>query len=141
MKEYHTEIVIDAPREKVWGVLTDFDAYPEWNPLVEWLKGDLREGGAIEMFIKPLDRSFKATLKTFKDGTEFAWLGVQGAAWIVSGEHYYRLEDVDASTTKLLHGEYFRGIGTAFIGRSLLERMESTFNEHNRALKERVENA
>ncbi|KAF7290641.1 hypothetical protein MIND_01304400 [Mycena indigotica] len=25
-------VVIDAPREKVWSVFTDFKAYPEWNP-------------------------------------------------------------------------------------------------------------
>src|SRR5208337_3854746 len=34
MKEIHTEIEINAPAEKVWKVLTDFAAYPEWNPFV-----------------------------------------------------------------------------------------------------------
>jgi uncharacterized membrane protein len=34
MKEIHTEIEINAPAEKVWRVLTDFAAYPEWNPFV-----------------------------------------------------------------------------------------------------------
>ena len=34
MKEIHTEIEINAPAEKIWKVLTDFAAYPEWNPFV-----------------------------------------------------------------------------------------------------------
>ncbi len=34
MKVIHTEIEINAPAEAVWRVLTDFAAYPEWNPFV-----------------------------------------------------------------------------------------------------------
>ena len=33
MKELRSEIEIEAPTERVWGVLTDFAAYPEWSPL------------------------------------------------------------------------------------------------------------
>jgi hypothetical protein len=63
VKEYHTNIVIKAPVGAVWKALTNFSAYPEWNPLVGWLKGDIRANGQIQMFIKPLNRSFTATLK------------------------------------------------------------------------------
>jgi hypothetical protein len=64
---------------------------------------------------------------------------VQFAPWFLSGEHYYRLEPVDARTTRLVHGEYFRGLGSAFIGAALLKTMEDTFYRHNRRLKERLE--
>jgi uncharacterized protein YndB with AHSA1/START domain len=32
-KTLETHIEIEAPKEKVWGLLTDFPAYPQWNPL------------------------------------------------------------------------------------------------------------
>ena len=140
-KQYHTEIVVNAPVEKVWRALTDFSAYPEWNPLVGWLTGDFSPDGRIQMFIKPLDRSFEATLKRVREYEEFTWIGVQVAPWFLSGEHYYRLEKLNDTSTRLLHGECFRGLGSAFIRKPVLRRMEDTFAQHNLLLKERVENA
>ena len=36
-----TDVEIDASAERVWSVLADFDAYPEWNPfiraIVSWM--------------------------------------------------------------------------------------------------------
>ena len=32
MKTIHTEIAIKAPVERVWNVLTNFNAYAAWNP-------------------------------------------------------------------------------------------------------------
>lgn len=139
MKEYHINIVIKAPVGAVWKALTNFSAYPEWNPLVGWLKGDIRANGQIQMFIKPLNRSFTATLKRVEPDEELTWVGVQLASWIISGEHYYRLEALDRNSTRLSHGEYFRGLASAFIGKATLERMEAAFNRHNVLLKERVE--
>jgi Polyketide cyclase / dehydrase and lipid transport len=31
VRELRREIELDAPPERVWAVVTDFDAYPEWN--------------------------------------------------------------------------------------------------------------
>lgn len=31
MKLFTSDIVVDAPPEKVWDILADFPAYPEWN--------------------------------------------------------------------------------------------------------------
>lgn len=140
MKEYHTEITIGASVDRVWKVLTDFSAYPEWNPLVGWLEGDFRTGGRIQMFIKPLDRSFQATLKQVQENREMTWVGVRFASWFMSGEHYYRLDAMGSNSTQLLHGECFRGLGSVFIGKPMLRKMEDAFIQHNRLLKERVEN-
>lgn len=141
MKEYHTEIVIHRPPEEVWDKLTDFDAYPGWNPLVGSLEGDFRTGGEIEMYIKPLGKTFKAKLRRVERPEEMTWIGVQGAEWILAGEHYYRLERLGDGSTRLLHGEYFRGLLSLFLGKATLRQMEETFEEHNRLLKDQVEHA
>ena len=39
MKELHSEIEIDASAERVWGILTDFASYPEWNPFIRRISG------------------------------------------------------------------------------------------------------
>lgn len=140
MKEYHTAIIVNAPVDRVWRTLTDFSAYPDWNPLVGWLKGDISTDGQIQMFIKPLNRSFNAKLKRVEQNKELTWVGIQLAAWFISGEHYYRLEKLSNNSTRLLHGESFRGLGSAFIGKSILTDMLDAFNLHNLMLKERIEN-
>jgi len=35
-----TEILIQAPPTRVWQVLTDFGAYPQWNPFIVSLQGE-----------------------------------------------------------------------------------------------------
>ena len=57
----------------------------------------------------------------------------------MAGEHYYRLEVLSPTRTRLLHGEQFTGLMSNFIGKDLLAKMENAFIEHNRILKQRVE--
>ncbi len=140
MKEYHTDIIIKAPVASVWQALINVSSYPEWNPLVGWLKGDIITGGQIEMFIKPLDQSFEAKLTQVEENQSLRWVGVQFAPWILSGEHYYQLSSMDSGTTLLQHGEYFRGLGSLFIRKTILQKMEASFIQHNQLLKERIEN-
>jgi hypothetical protein len=67
MRELRREIVIDAPPERVWAAVTDFAAYPEWNPFIRRISGELREGakarGADQSFASaPLLGSFDGAL-------------------------------------------------------------------------------
>ena len=48
------ELDIDAPGELVWSVLTDFEAYAQWNPFVVEAACALQPGGAIDMKVKLL---------------------------------------------------------------------------------------
>lgn len=41
MKQYHTKIIIDKPIQEVWRELTNFESYPNWNPLVGKLSGEM----------------------------------------------------------------------------------------------------
>ncbi|GIU84365.1 MAG: hypothetical protein KatS3mg008_1140 [Acidimicrobiales bacterium] len=43
-----------SPRE-VWDVLTDFEAYPSWNPYVRAVAGELDEGASITLLVTPPD--------------------------------------------------------------------------------------
>ena len=38
-KQLHTSIDIDATPERVWEILTDFAAYPQWNPFMPEVTG------------------------------------------------------------------------------------------------------
>jgi uncharacterized protein YndB with AHSA1/START domain len=53
MRELRREVEIEAPPERVWAVVTDFAAYPEWNPFIGRISGDLQEGARLEVRIEP----------------------------------------------------------------------------------------
>lgn len=44
MKEIKTEIDISSTPENVWRILTDFSKYLEWNPFIDQISGELKEG-------------------------------------------------------------------------------------------------
>ena len=49
MPETVTDIIIDASVDKVWQVLSDFAAYPEWNPYIRRMDGSLESGGSLHV--------------------------------------------------------------------------------------------
>lgn len=140
MKEYHTKIEIDRPIQEVWNFLINFDKYPDWNPLVGRLSGDFQEGGTIEVYIIPLKKSFFPTLTSLIPEKEIVWKGVQGAAFILAGTHYYRLNALGDQGTELEHGETFTGILSNLLPKKMLANMEQVFKDHNQALKNVMEN-
>jgi uncharacterized protein YndB with AHSA1/START domain len=44
VRELASEVEVDAPAERVWHLLTDFAAYPGWNPFIRQASGELRGG-------------------------------------------------------------------------------------------------
>jgi uncharacterized protein YndB with AHSA1/START domain len=52
-KEIKTEILINATPEKVWSILTSFDNYPNWNPFIKSIKGEVKVGNMITARIEP----------------------------------------------------------------------------------------
>ena len=140
MKEYHTKIEINAPKDVVWNHLIDFEKYIEWNPLVSKITGEIAEGGTIYTTIIPLKETFAAQLLSYKKEEEIVWQGKRIASFLLAGKHYYKLRQQDESTTILEHGEYFTGLFSYFIAKKLLKKMEEAFIQHNIALKKRIEN-
>ena len=53
MKPISSSIVIAAPQERVWDILTDFAAYPEWNPFMPAISGPIESGGKLSVRIHP----------------------------------------------------------------------------------------
>lgn len=66
MKELYTEIEINASASVVWDILTDFNNFPNWNPFIKEISGNLQEGSQIEVFITPpKNRSFQKNHRFF----------------------------------------------------------------------------
>ncbi|HZS11831.1 MAG TPA: SRPBCC domain-containing protein [Nitrospirales bacterium] len=53
MKEVQADIEIAAPATVVWEILTDFRRYPEWNPFIRSIVGELGFGERLVMTVQP----------------------------------------------------------------------------------------
>ena len=52
-RELYSEIEIHASPGRIWEILTVFPRYPEWNPFIRSIRGDLVVGGRITAELRP----------------------------------------------------------------------------------------
>jgi hypothetical protein len=143
MRELRREIEIDAPLERVWAVLTDFAVYPEWNPFIRRIGGDLHEGARLEVRIEPPGAramTFKPTVRALEANRELRWLGRLLLPGIFDGEHSLRIEPLDGGRSRFVQSERFTGLLVGLVP-GTLAKTEAGFEQMNTALKARVEQA
>jgi hypothetical protein len=141
MREIQTEIEIDAAPAEVWRVLTEFAAYPDWNPLVREVRGEPRVGGRLDIVVQVPDgpaMKFKPRVLAFEPARELRWIGSAPLPGLFNGEHIFRLEPAGEGRTRFLHGERFTGLMIPFMGKTI-EKVTRGYGLMNDALKARVE--
>ena len=139
--QLRTEIEILAPRSAVWKVLTDFENYPEWNPFIPRIRGELRPGAELEIIISPPEgneMTIRPTLLVVESETELRWRGQLWFKALFQGEHFFRLTEVAPDRTKVTHGEDFSGFLVRFLN-AVFTKTARGFVYMNQALKKRVE--
>jgi hypothetical protein len=138
-----THTKIEAPPARVWAILTDFDAMPQWNPFIREIAGDLVEGGRLRIKAAPEGQKaarFTPTILVVRPERELRWRGRLALPGLFEGEHYFLLEPDGDTRTRFTHGENFAGLLVAVLGR-MLEATERGFLAMNAALKDRAETA
>ena len=139
-----TTVDIDAPAQEVWGILTDFDAYGEWNPSMR-IEGTAQPGTRLVVHMGAdggRGTAFKPTVLAAEPGRELRWVGKLGAGGIVDGEHFFVLAPNADGTTRLDHGENFSGALVALVklfDHGSLEKSHNGYDDFNQALKQRAE--
>ena len=141
MREIVTEIDIDAPAERVWGVLTDFESFPDWNPFVQSAEGKATVGSRLNVHIVPpggRGSTFRPTVLVAEPNREFRWRGRLLVPGLADGEHVFEIEPRESGPTRFVQREEFRGPLWALL-KGTLEKSEHGFHAMNAALKERAE--
>jgi hypothetical protein len=140
-----TSIAIAAPRERVWSILMDFAAYPDWNPFIRTLSGATAPGSKLAVTIQPSGAkpmSFSPRVLVCEPACEFRWKGRVLFPGIFDGEHHFQLSGVDDGTTMFAHGEDFSGILVpVFMRGAMKSATEAGFLAMNQALKMSAETA
>lgn len=140
-KTLTTHIEIEAPKEKVWGILTDFPAYPQWNPFIKSISGEARTGAKLDVHLQPPGAKgitlHPQVLSAVPD-QELKWLGHLLVPGIFDGEHHLLIQEEGADRITFVQEEAFKGVLVPFTGK-MLDKTKQGFELMNEALKNRAE--
>ena len=133
--EVYTETVIAAEPEEVWAVITDAPNYKNWNPVITNAEGTYAEGATIINTVvedgkKPTE--IKSKVVKFKPPFHLNQFG--GYRGIITFDHHYILEKVDAGT-KVIQKEEYTGFYVNFWDSAWVE---PAYQRVNEALKQEV---
>ena len=142
MTVYRTTFPIGASATTVWKVLTDFERYPEWNPSLPSISGELRPGATVALTLGMPGRpspKVKAKLGDVDVGRRLTWHGNAGADWLFAGDREFVIDEQPDSTVLFTHVEDVHGalfpVFRAFMGGAIQESHDAV----NAALKARAE--
>jgi hypothetical protein len=138
-REVKTEIIIHANSDSIWKVLINTKNYPNWNPYIYAVAGIVKKGKMVSFRMKgnKKDRVFSAKILELDSGKRFAWGG--GLLFFLKAKHYFVLVPVDESTTKLIQGEYWKGLFGKALGKNVYKDACENFVIMNTKLKQLVE--
>jgi hypothetical protein len=141
-KTYVSEINIDASPARVWQVLSDLDAYQEWNPFILQAAGRAEVGERLTLRMQPVGgsvRTLRPTVVEAREGELLHWLGRLGVPGILDANHSFALYDRDGGGTHLVQKEHFGGLLVPFVAGTLERGTLPAFARMNEALKRRAE--
>lgn len=138
----HSEIVIDASAQRVWHILTDFDAYPDWNPFIRRIAGRPLTGARLEVQLVPpgsRGMTMRPTVLEACPGHLLRWLGHLGVRGLFDGEHTFQIEPAGTDRVRFVQSERFAGALAPVILRFIAHGTRQGFAMMNEALKARAE--
>ena len=129
------EIEISGAPEAVWDVLTDFRAWPSWNPDVKSMSfaGEVAEGSEFKWKAGP--GTITSTIRRVERPRLIGWTGKTLGT---SAVHVYRLEPRDGKTLVSTE-ESFDGLIARIFRGSLQKTVNKSLDTGLQYLKARVE--
>lgn len=142
MREIHTEVTIAAPAERVWRILLDFAAYPEWNPLIPEARGAPQVGERLAIRMAPPGgraMTIRPRVTLLEPGRLFQWTGHLGIRGLFDGTHTFELEPPHEGSVRFRHREEFTGFLVPLVWGRLHDSVLRGFEAMNEVLKARAE--
>lgn len=140
--EIRTFATIDAPAAEVWEVLADFASYPRWNRMIPKVSGHAEVGARLTLWLAlgPVKAPVSAEVIAADPGRSLRWIGPapRWARRVASGEHYHELTALTPTSTRIEHGETFRGLLVPARAAAVEARLRPVYEAFNRALAREV---
>lgn len=139
--QLRTEIEIDAPALRVWTTLTELGRYPEWNPFLSSLEGELAVGSRLRVTMSSPDgaeRTLECEVTQVDPERELRWRGRLWFKGVFDQEHFCLLQPLGEARTRFVQGQNVEGFLVRHLGPRLTELTRGMIGM-NQALKKRCE--
>ncbi|GHH02208.1 SRPBCC family protein [Pseudodonghicola xiamenensis] len=138
-----TEIVIDAPMELVWAVLTDFTAMPQWSDSFLGLEGPFEAGGDVVASFRMFGRITRVCHPLVhwlegKDRRMFGWTAPTSEGGRILDDHRYIVERLGDGRTRFVQTDAFSN-APRLLAPLMLRLLRRWYMRFNAALKARAE--
>jgi len=141
MTHIETSLDIAASSSAIWAVLTDFAAYPAWNPYIRHITGEPQVGKQLQVTLQPTGHSpthVRPRVAVATPQQELSWVGHVLLPGLFDVRHTLRMTPLDANHARFVQEETFEGLLVRFSARTLKD-TERSFVEMNEALRLRAE--
>lgn len=138
MLAFEAVIEINASPEAVWKVLTNVQAFPEWEPNVTKVEGEADLGNKITVHTKFSDRAFPVTVSEFVPNSRMVWSSGMPFG-LFKGARTFILTTV-GDGVKVKTREEFAGLLLP-IFKGQIGDLQPTFDAFVEALKTKVESS
>ncbi len=140
MRTYRAETIINASPDKIWALLVDGGRYPEWDPGMDRVEGDIALGQSVKFFTKiNPSQAFPARVTTFEPGKKMVLTGGMPLGLFKSERTHTLTANADGTTT-FETKEIFSGLLLPLFGGNIPDLTE-TFVTFAAGLKDRAEQA
>jgi len=148
MKEIRTTADIHATPQRVWEVLSDLNAYKDWNPYITRAEGGLEVGSTLTLRIAPPGGealTVQPVVLEAEAPRELRWLWPKGFSGIYDTEQCFSVVPKGENRTHVIHRITCTGLALSLPGlaAATTARLETNFREGleamNRALKARAQ--
>lgn len=137
MKVFSAECTINAPAEKIWGILIDGANYPQWDPGMQRVEGTFAPGEKINFYIKQNpDRPLAATIAEFDPGKKMVLKSGMPLGLFKSERTHSLIPE--GNSIKFSTREEFSGLMLGLIGGRLPD-LNKVFTQFAGGLKEYAE--
>ena len=142
MAVYRTTFAVDASADQVWAVLSDFDAWSEWNPSVPRIHGECQAGSKLHLTLampgRPSAR-VSAVVTSAVPNRSLHWRGNVGGDRIFAGTREFDIAAQPDGTVVVTHVEDVSGLLFPIFKAVMGDAIQKHHDNLNVALKERAE--
>lgn len=139
----YTDIVIDAPIEKVWEVLTDWNNISSWSSSFVGISGNIHNEGEVIISYLVDGKTYNTPhIFIYKELEEFGWSDpMDGSFDGLKDNHRFRVEKISDNQTRFIQSDDFNGLGNKEMSAEKVANITvEFFPSFNRELKFQVEN-
>jgi hypothetical protein len=132
---------IQAPAEVIWEVISDVEAWSQWNRLYPKASGQIRIGSVLEVTLAlpgQAEQQIRPTVLEWVPNEQLHWkLSTMGG--LVKTIRYFEIETLAEASCIVTNGEILGGLMGPRVGKRMARTIYRAFAEMNDALKARAE--